>query len=195
MHTERGFSQSDIRFVEGPKNQRSLYFFSAAFPNVNGPGFGVPNPNAAGVVPFCPCPGAPKLNGDPGTTPVDVEGVTGVNTNADGLESVVPFVVMGVVVLPGVLETLKEDVGLFGTGAGVSCIVGNALTGVDVIPKALPFIGWLGPGLGASCLGVPNGNTPGEIPAVAGLLGFEDGKVPFESDPPAGLLAAKLKSG
>ena len=159
---------------------------------MNGPGFGAPNPNAAGVAPFCPCPAPPKLNGDPGTTPVDVEGVTGVNTNEGGLESVDPFMVIGVAVL---LETLKEDVGLFGAGAGVGCVVGNALTGVDVIPKAPPFVDGPGPGLEVSCLKALNGDMPGGVPVVAGLLGFEDGKVTLESDPPAGLLAAKLKSG
>jgi len=111
--------------------------------------------------------------------------------NADALESVVPFVVLEAVVMPGVLETPKEDVGLFVAGAGVGCVVGNALTGAEVTPNALPFASGLGPGLEASCLGA----TDGKVPMVAGLLGPKDGKVTFESDPPAGLLAAKLKRG
>ena len=104
---------------------------------MNAPCVGAPNPNAAGVVPFCPCPVAPKLNGDAGPPPVDVEGVTGVNTNGDGLEPVVPLVE---VVVAGVLETLKENAGLFVAGAGVDCVVPNALIGVDVVPNALPFV-------------------------------------------------------
>ena len=115
--------------------------------------------------------------------------------NADGLESTVPFVVLEAVVEPGVLETPKEDVGLFVAEAGAGCVVGNALTGAEVIPNALPFASGLGPGLEASCLGATNGNTPGEVPVVAGIRGSEDGKVTFKSDPPAGLLAAKLKRG
>jgi len=115
--------------------------------------------------------------------------------NADGLESVVPFVVLEAVVVLGVLDTPNEDMGLFVTGAGVGCVVGNALTGADVIPNALPFANGLGPGLEVSCLGAPNDNTPGETPGVAGMLGPADGKVSFMSEPPAGLLAAKLKRG
>lgn len=197
IHREASLSHSVIRRQEATENQRSVYFFSAAFPNVNPPGLGPPNPNAAGVVLFCPCPGpgAPKLNGDPVPNPVDGEGVTGVNVNADSLESLAPFVMLETVVVSGVLETPKEDMGLFVAGIGAGCVVGNALTGADVIPNALPFANGLGPGLEASCLGAPNGNTPGEIPVVAGVLGPEDGKVTFGSDPPAGLLAAKLKRG
>ena len=145
---------------------------------MNPPGLGAPNPNAAGVVPFCPCPGAPKLNGDPVPNPADSEGVTGVNVNEDGLESVVPFVV------PGGLETPKEFV------AGVGCVVGNALTGAGVIPNALPFASGLGPGLEASCLGATNW----KVPVVAEMLGPGDGKETFESDPSAGLLAVDLCS-
>lgn len=156
---------------------------------MNGPWVGAPNPNAAGVAPLCPCPVAPKLNGDAVPAPVDCEGVTGVNVNVGGLESVVPLVV------PWVLETSKEDAGLFVAGVGVSCIVGNALTGVDVIPNTPPFGNGLGPGLGTSWFGAVNRDTPGEVPAAAGMLRFVDGKVAFESDPPAGLLAAKLKRG
>lgn len=84
----------------------------------------VPNPNAAGVVPFCLGPVAPKSNGDAVPPPVDVEGVTGVNTNAGCLEPVVPFVVVvDVVEVPGVLETPKENVCLFVAGAGVDVVV------------------------------------------------------------------------
>ena len=178
------------------KNQRSIYFCSAGFPNVNAPEVGAPNPNAAGVGPFCPCPCPvdPKLNGDPGPAPVDVEGVGGVNTNAVGLVLVVPFVVTDVVVLPGVLDTPKDGIGLSIAGEGVSGVVvaiPNALTGVDVVPKALPFVNGWEPGLGASCWGTTNGDTLGDAPVVE----FEDGKVTFESDPPAGLFAAKLKVG
>jgi len=90
---------------------------------VNGPGL-VPNPNAAGVVPFCLCPVAPKSNGDAVPPPVDVEGVTGVNTNGDCLGPVIPsVVVVEVVEVPGVLETLKENVCLFVAGAGVDGVV------------------------------------------------------------------------
>ena len=191
MHTER-FLSLCFGSKNWPKNQRSVYFFSAVFPNVNPPGLGPPNPNAAGVVPFCPCPGAPKLNGDPVPNPVDGEGVTGVKVNADDFESTAAFVVLEAVVVPGVLETPKEDAGLFVAGG---CDVGNALTGAEVTPNALPFASGLGPGLEVSCLGATNGNTPGEVPVVAGMLGPEDGNVTFESDPPAGLLAAKLKRG
>lgn len=83
-----------------------------------------PNPNAAGVVPFCLCPVAPKSNGDVVPPPVDVDGVTGVNTNPGCLEPVVPFVVIVEVVdVPGVLEASKENVCLFVAGAGVGGVV------------------------------------------------------------------------
>lgn len=175
------FFQLVIGFGEQPTNQIPVYFFSAGFPNVNAGG---PNPNAAGVVPFCPGPDAPKLNGDPVPPPVDVEGVTGVNTNAEGLEPVVPFVVV------------EGNVGLFIAGAGVDCVVvvvvPNALTGVDVVPNTLPFASGLGPGLEASCLGAANGCVPVEVP---GVVEVEGGKVVHESDPPTGLFAAKLNGG
>lgn len=89
---------------------------------MNGPEL-VPNPNAAGVVPFCLCPVDPKSNGDAVPPPVDVEGVTGVNTNGDCLEPVVPFVVVVEVVVPGVSGTLKENVCLFVAGAGLDDVV------------------------------------------------------------------------
>lgn len=98
--------------------------------------------------------------------------------------------------VPGVLEVAKENVGLFVAGAGVdgvAVVVPNALTGVDVVPNALPFVSGLGPGLETSCLGAGNENKSGEVPAVAGVVEFEDGKVIFWSDPPPGLL--KLKRG
>jgi len=121
---------------------------------VNVPWPGVPNPNAAGVVPFCPCPVAPKLNGDPVPPPVDVEGVTGVNTNEDGLGATGSFVVLEVAVLLGVLGMPKENGGLSVGGAGVDGVVVvvllNALTGIGVVPNALPFISGLGPGLEVS---------------------------------------------
>ena len=194
MHTRRFLSE----VFRCNRKPRSIYFFSAGFPNVNGSWPGVPNPNAAGVVPLCPCPVTPKLNGDPAPPPVDVEGVTGVNTNVGGLGFVVPFVVVEVVVVPGVLEKPKEGIGLFVAGVGVGCVVvvvPNALTGVDVVPNTLPFVNGLGPGLGASCLGGANENIPGEVLVVTGVVEFEDGKVTFESDPPAGLLAVKFKKG
>jgi hypothetical protein len=99
-----------------------------------------------------------------------------------------------VVVVPGVLETPKEVAGLSVAEAGVSGVVVailNALTGVDVVPNALPFIGGLGPGLEVSCLGTTNWDMAGKAP----LVGFEDGKVTFGSDAPVGLLAVKSKRG
>jgi len=152
-----------------------------------------PNPNAAGVGLFCPCPVTPKWNGDPVPPPVDVEGVTGVNTNVGCLEPVVPFVV----VVPGVLGAPKGNTGLFVAGAGgvMVVLVSNALTGVDVVPNALPFVSGLGPGLGASCLGAANGSMPCEVPVFAGVVEFVEGKAAFGSDPPAGLFAAKLNGG
>jgi hypothetical protein len=47
-----------------------------------------------GVILSCPGPTAPKLNGDPVLPPVDVEGVSRVNTNTEGLEPAVPFMVV-----------------------------------------------------------------------------------------------------
>lgn len=131
------------------------------------------------------------MNGDATPPPVDVDGVTGVNTNAGGLEPVVPFVVGVVVVeaveVPGVLEMLKENAGLFVTGPGgdvVVLLVGpNALTGVDVVPNALPFANGLGTGIEPSCLGAGNENAPCEVPVFA----FVGGKATFGSSPPAGL--------
>ena len=141
---------------------------------------------------------APKLNGDVVPPPVDVEGVTGVNTN---LGPVVPFVVVVVVVVAvlGALETPKGNDGLFVAGAGMDgvivVVVLNALTGVDVVPNVLPFVSGLEPGLGASCLGTANGSAPCEVPVSAGVVEFMEGKVAFGSDPPAGLFAAKLNRG
>jgi len=160
---------------------------------VNAPWAGAPNPNAAGVVPFCPCPVAPKLNGDVAPPPVDVEGVTGVKTNGEGLKPVAPFVVE--VVVAGGLGALKENVGLFVAGVGMDGVVPNALTGVDVVPNALPFADRPGPGLKPSCLGALSENIPCEVPVVVGLVEFVDGKVTFWSDPPAGLFAEKLNWG
>lgn len=156
---------------------------------MNGPWFG-PNPYPAGVAPFCPCPVAPKLNGDAVPPPVDVEGVTGVNVNTGGFEPVVPFVVF----VPGVLETLKGNAGLFVAGAGMDGVVPNALTGVDVVPNALPFVIGLGPGLGACCSGAEDEKTPCEVPVFPGMVEFADGKAAFRSDPPPGLFAPKLNS-
>lgn len=157
-----------------------------------------PNPNAAAVVPFCPCPVVPKLNGDAVPPPVDVEGVTGVNTNAGSLEPLVPFVVVvEVVEVPGVLEVLKENVGLFIAGAGVDSValevVPKALTGVGVVPNALPFANGLGPGLEPSCLEAATGNVPCEVLVFVGVVESVGRKVTFESGPPAGLFAPKLK--
>ena len=121
---------------------------------MNVPWPGVPNPNAAGVVPFCPCLVTPKLNGDPVPPPIDVEGVTGVNTNEDGLDVAGLFVVLGVAMLLGVLGMPKENGGLFVGGAGedgiVVVVLLNALTGIGVVPNALPFISGPGPGLEVS---------------------------------------------
>ena len=90
---------------------------------MNAPG-PVPNPNAAGVAPFCLGPVAPKSKGDAIPPPVDVEGVTGVNTNAGCLEPLIPFVVVvDVVEVPGVLGTPKENGVLFVTGTGVDAVV------------------------------------------------------------------------
>jgi len=35
----------------------------------------------------------------------------------------------------------------------------------------------------------------GEVVGVAGVVGFEDGKLTFKSDPPVGLFAPKLNGG
>jgi len=165
---------------------------------VKAPWPGVPNPNAAGVAPFCPCPPAPKSNGDPVPFPIDVEGVTGVNTNVGGLGPVVPSVpVEEVVAAEEVLEAPKENVGLFIAGAGVGgvAVVPNALTGVGVVPNRFPLVVWFTPGLKVSCLGAGNEKVLGEVPVVAEVVKFGDGKVTFESDPPAGLLILKPNKG
>jgi len=85
---------------------------------------------------------------------------------------------------------LKGNVGLFVAGVDgvVVEVVPNALTGVDVIPNALPFVNGLGPGLEASWLGAADEKMPCEVPV------FADGKAAFRSDPPTGLLP-KLNSG
>ena len=83
-------------------------YWIVVVPNTNAGG---PNPNVVGVVPYRPGPAASKLNGDPAPPPVDIEGVTGVNMNAESLEPAVPFVVA------------EGNVGLFTTGAGVDCVV------------------------------------------------------------------------
>jgi hypothetical protein len=54
----------------------------------------------AGVIPFCPGPAALKLNSDPVPPLVDVGGVTGVSTNAEGSE----------------LAVVERNVGLFIVG-------------------------------------------------------------------------------
>lgn len=179
MHTER--LPSVCCPVVG-SNQRSIYFFSAGFPDVNW--LCAPNPNAAGVIPFCPCPVAPKLNGDADPPPVD-EGVGGVNVNTGGLEPVISFVV-------AVVEGVLEENSLFIAGAGMDGVVPNALTGVDVVPNALPFVSGLGLGLEGSCLGAANESVPCEPSVVAGMTEFVDGKAAFGSGPPASLFAAKL---
>ena len=96
---------------------------------------------------------------------------------------------------------MKGNVGLFVAGAGVDGVVAvvvvvvpNALTGVDVIPNALPFVNGLGPGLDASCLGAAVENMPCEAPVFAGMVEFADGKATFGSDPPTGLFP-KLNGG
>jgi hypothetical protein len=125
-----------------------------------------------------------KINGDPVPSPVDVKGVSGVNTNTEGLELAVPFMVV------------EGNVALFVLGAGVDRIVVvvvlNALTGVNVVPNALPFMIRFGPGLEASSLGVANGCGPVEVP---GVVEAGDGKAVHRSDPPAGLFAVKLNGG
>jgi len=186
MCIHRGF----FRLLSGrwkrPKNQRLVHFFSAGFPDVNW--FVAPNPDAAGVVPFCPCPVTPKLNGDAVPPPVDVEGVGGVNTNTGCLEPVVSFV--------AVVEGVLEGNSVFVAGAGVDGVVSNALTGADVVPNTLPFVSGLRPGLEESCLGAANGNTPCEPPpVVVGVVELVDGKASFGSGPPAGLFAEKPNEG
>lgn len=178
-----------------PGYQRSIYFFSSGFQFANDPWFGAPKPNAAGVIPFCPCPIAPKLNGEVTPPPVDVEGVTGVNVNGDGLGPVPSFVV--VVVVPGVFEKLKENAGLSVAGAGVDgvVVVGNVLAGVDIGSNALPFLNGLGPGLEVSCFGARDEKILGEVPVVAGVVNVVDGKATFGSDPPAGLFTPKFSRG
>ena len=55
---------------------------------------------------------------------------------------------------------------MFTVVAGVDCVVVvgvlNALTDIDVVPNALPFVGGLGPGLESSCFGAANGCVPVE---------------------------------
>lgn len=190
----RGSHRPVPRSSEASKNQRQFYFFSSGFPNENAPGFGAPKPNAAGVVPFCPCAIPEKLNGEAAPPPVDVEGVTGVNINGDAFEPVVSFVV----VVLGVFGKLKENVGLSvaGTGVGrvveVEVVMGNALVGVVVAPNTLPFLNGLGPGLEVSSLEGVNEKTPGEVPVVAGVV---DGKATLGSDAPGGLFVVKLNEG
>jgi len=108
----------------------------------------------------------------------------------------VSFVVPEVVV--GVLGTLKLNAGLF-AGAGVDVVVVvvplNALTGADIVPNAVPFVRGVGPGLEASCFGAANENVLGEVPVVAGVVEFKDGKLTFKSDPPAGLFAPRPNEG
>ena len=196
MHTAPSLLLSGGR--NHAENQRQVYF-SSGFPNANVPWLGAPKPNAAGVIPFCPCPIPPKLNGEVAPPPVEVEGVTGVNMNWEGgLELVVSFVVVAVL---GVFAKLKENVGLSLAGAGVDgvevvvVVVGNALTGVVVGPNTLPFLSGLGSGFEASCLGAASEKTPGELPVVTGVAGLVEGKATFGSDPPAGLFVAKLNWG
>jgi hypothetical protein len=133
------------------------------------------------------------LNGEVAPPPVDVEGVIGVNTNGDGLGPVVSFVV--VVVGPGVFEKLKGNADLSVAGVGVDdvvlVVVGNALTGVVVVPKTVPFLNGLGPGLEASCFGAASEKIPVEEPEVVGVAGVIDGKATFGS----GLFAPKLNRG
>lgn len=148
-------------------------------------------------MPVCPCPIVAKLNGEGPPPPVDVEGVTGVNTNGDGLEPVVSFVV--VVLVLGVFEKLKGNVGLSVAVAGVDgavvVVVGNALTGVVVVPNTVPFLSGLGPGLEVSCLGAAGEKIPVEVLGVAVVVEVMDGKATFGSVPPAGLFAPKLSRG
>lgn len=195
MHRGTSFRHSSARRGR-PANQTQLYFFSSGFPNGNAPWLGAPKPNAAGVVPFCPCPIPEKLNGEAGPPPVDVDGVTGVNTNGDDLEPVVWFVAVAVFVVPGVFEKLKENVGLSMAGAESDVVVvavvatGNALTGVVVAPNTLPFLNGLGPGLEVSCFG--GASEKGEVPVVAGVVEeVLEGKATFGS---VGLFAAKLNA-
>lgn len=131
------------------------------------------------------------MNGEGPPPPVDVEGVTGVNTNGDAFEPVVSFVV----IVLGVFEKLKENVGLSVAGTGVGSVVevevvtGNALVGVVVVaPNTLPFLNGLGPGLEVSSFEGVNEKAPGEVPVV-------DGKVTLGSDPPGGLFVVKLNEG
>jgi len=198
MKPTYAYREPSFKFTSGrlmhPENQRSSHFFSSGFANENPPWFGAPKPNAAGVIPVCPCPIVVKSNGEATSPPVDIEGVTGVNTNWGGLGPVVSFAV----VVPGVFGGLKENIGLSVAGAGADDVVvvavENALTGIVGIPNTVPFLSGLGPGLGVSCLGVASEKTPGEVPVVTGVVEFVDGKATFESVPPTGLFAAKLNS-
>lgn len=153
-----------------------------------------PNPNEAGPAPPCPCDTAPKLNGE-AVPPVDVEGVTGVNTNV-GLDPVESFEVDVAVVVLGVFGKPKENVGFSMAGAGLDVVVvacagiGNALTGDVVAPNTL-FLSGLGPGFPASCLGAAS-EKAGEVPVVVGVEEVVDGKTALWSDAPAGLFAARL---
>ena len=107
------------------------------------------------------------------------------NTNCVGLEPVASFV--AVVVVP---EKLKEAAGFSVTGVGLDgvVVIENALTGVGIVPNALPFLSGLGPGLEVSCLGVEDGKIPGEVPVPEEV----DGNESFRSEPPDGLFAPKL---
>ena len=144
-------------------------------------------------MPFCLCLVVPKLNGEVAPSPVDVEGVTEVNTNWDDLEPVVSFVV----VVPKVFGELKENIGLPVAGAGmdgvVAVVVENALTGADVVPKRNPFLCGLGSGFEVSCLSVANKKAPGEVPVATAVFKVEGGKATFRSVPPTGLFQPKLK--
>ena len=104
---------------------------------------------------------------------------------------VVSFVV--VFVVPGVLDKLKENVGLSVAVAGVDDVVGNALTGVVVVPNT--FLSGLGPGLEVSCLGAASEKIPGGMPVVAGVVEVTEGKATFGSAPPAGLFVPELNCG
>ena len=66
------------------------------------------------------------------------------------------------VVVAGLLETLKENAGLFRAGAGVDGVVSNAPTSVDVVLNALLFVDGLGPDLKPPYLGALNENIPCE---------------------------------
>ena len=73
----------------------------------------------------------------------------------------------------------------------VPVVVGNALTGVGVVPNTVAFLNGLGLGLKASSLGAVSAKILGGVLVVAGVVGVMDGKATFGSTPPTGLFVPK----